>query len=140
DSFIADHASRTWSVLDDDGLSEPLLHRLPEDATYDVGAPAGTERDDDADRSLRPFLSGRRCRNSRGARKAGDSNPNRLVHAVSSRGAVAIPALEIAGSPRDAQTATSAPLRSADRYATYPAETVLGAAAAYLAYVRTENL
>ena len=57
--FIADGSTGARSVLDDHRLVELVLHGLGEDAADDVGTPAGAERNDDSDGSLRPLLSTR---------------------------------------------------------------------------------
>ena len=45
DGFIAQHAAGARPVLDHDRLTEPFLHRLRDDATHDVAAAAGSERE-----------------------------------------------------------------------------------------------
>ena len=59
DRLVAEGAGGARPVLDHDRLAELFLQRLRDDAADDVGAAAGSERHDDADRTLWPFL--RRC-------------------------------------------------------------------------------
>jgi hypothetical protein len=59
DRLVAERAGGARPVLDHDRLAELFLQRLCDDAADDVGAAAGSEWHDDADRPLRPFL--RRC-------------------------------------------------------------------------------
>ncbi len=56
DQFVAENAAGARLVLDNDRLAEPVLHRVGKNAPDNVGAAAGAERDDDADRLLRPLL------------------------------------------------------------------------------------
>ena len=57
DRLVAHNAAGAGAVFDHDRLAEFLLHSLRQDAADNVGAAAGPEGDDDADRCLRPFLA-----------------------------------------------------------------------------------
>jgi hypothetical protein len=56
DGLIAQRAGGTGPVLDHHRLAKLLLQRLRDDAADDIGAAAGSERDDDADGTLWPIL------------------------------------------------------------------------------------
>jgi hypothetical protein len=51
DRLVAEGAGGAGPVLDHDRLAELFLQRLRDDAADDVGAAAGSERHDDADRT-----------------------------------------------------------------------------------------
>src|SRR5262249_7853516 len=53
---VAERAAGARPVLDHHGLAELFLQRLRDDAADDVGAAAGSERNDHAERPLRPLL------------------------------------------------------------------------------------
>ena len=78
--FIADDATGTRLVLDDDRLAQPGLHRIAQNAPDDVGAAAWPERYDDANWPLRPFLGEAwRCGPDR-EHHGCDEQDNRFLH------------------------------------------------------------